>query len=206
MPESLTGQQSDSVNAAPHSARYVDVGLAEYNALRAELKDSQTRQANLLSLGLTGISALVGIALARDGSPSSSTLLLIVPPLAFIVSLLHLHESLEIRRIGAYIGGVLWPALQEATGFEPSWEKKHAEDVGKRGSLRGVWPGLLLGGTPFLLCAISIAALWMAHFSTRKEAWVEWAEWLIALSIVLLPLVFGITVLWRHRGRSRDGT
>jgi hypothetical protein len=83
------------------SARDIDVGLAEFNALRAEIISRTTAQNALVGIGLTAVGVIYGLALKKAGDDKS--LLLAVPPLAALASLLHASETYQVGRIGDYI-------------------------------------------------------------------------------------------------------
>jgi hypothetical protein len=68
----------------------MEVALAEYNALRAEMLNCRTTQSAFIGVGLTAIGALSVFAVA---DAKNRHLLLAVPALAFIVSVLHLAET-----------------------------------------------------------------------------------------------------------------
>jgi hypothetical protein len=150
--------------------RFIQVGLAEYNQLRAELIAAQNRQGTLVGIGLTAIGVIMTIALREAGD---HRLLLAVPPLGLVVTLLHLGEARRIIRIGRYIRLKLWPKLQAQSGYPESWEEEHSahikivhRDAPKRASIiiAKALRDLALESPPQLLFfGIGLAALVLAH-------------------------------------------
>ena len=111
------------------SARALDVSLAEFNALRAEILNRSTAQSALIGLGLTAIGVIFGVV-ASDGGDES--LLLAIPPLAMIVNLIYASETSRIAAIGKYIQLSLWPSLsRQVGGGIPSWEAHRMESISK---------------------------------------------------------------------------
>ena len=104
---------------APHPERAVDVALAEYNALRAEITAHLTTQAAVVGLGFTALGVVFGFVI-KEGA--SDELLLLIPPIALVAVLLHTAETYRIILVGAYIRDDLWPFLQREVGPVKSWE------------------------------------------------------------------------------------
>jgi hypothetical protein len=62
----------------PSPDRAVDVGLAEFETLRAEIVNHLSAQAAVVGLGLTGLGVIIGFSVKEGGS---ERLLLAIPPL-----------------------------------------------------------------------------------------------------------------------------
>ncbi len=184
-----------------HEARGVDVALAEFNALRTEIVGIRNTQAALVGVALTAIGALFTLGL-KDPDPGDERLLLAVPPLALIVSLLHLGESFRIHRLGDYIRDRIAVYLNDKTGYEPCWEKWHYERVRKLGTV--ISATVFDGAVTLLLVAASISALWYSGV-----AWNE-GTGLLALTATALsaiaPIVFAVTLKWRGTGKATVDT
>jgi hypothetical protein len=107
--------------AAPPGPKFaVDIALAEFNALRAEITTRMTAQAALVGVGLTALGVIVGFVVKENGDPR---LLLAIPPLAAGVNFLWAVENRQIGQLGRYIRIDLWQHLKAWTGIElPSWE------------------------------------------------------------------------------------
>jgi hypothetical protein len=102
------------------ATKAVDVMVAEFNALRAEIVARTNSQAALVGVGLTALGVIVGFVVKDK---ANERLLLALPPLAALVNLLWSIENRRVTLIGAYIREALWPRLQRYTGIDASWEK-----------------------------------------------------------------------------------
>jgi hypothetical protein len=184
-----------------HEARGVDVAIAEFNALRAEIVGIRNTQAALVGVALTAIGALFTLAL-KDPDPGDERLLLAVPPLGLIVSLLHLGESFRIHRLGDYIRDRIALYLHDKTGYDPSWERWHYE---RAWNLSTVMKATVFdGAVTLLLVAASISALWYSGV-----AWNERTA-LLALTATALsaiaPILFAVTLKSRGTGEATAPT
>jgi hypothetical protein len=70
----------------PAAEKAVDVALAEFNAFWDEIVGAFNKQATMLALGFAALGVLFSTALKNHGDPG---ILLIVPPLAAAISLMH---------------------------------------------------------------------------------------------------------------------
>jgi hypothetical protein len=139
----------------PYAGRDLDVEIAEFNALRAESVAQQTAQATLIGVGLTALGVVVGFAVRQGGDQH---LLLVVPPLAAVISLSHAGVTFRIVRIGAYIRNELWPDIQRRVGPIPSWQAHLAT---RRRGRNVIVQGLLVDGpgTTLLTVASGVATV-----------------------------------------------
>jgi hypothetical protein len=114
----------------------LDVALAEYNALRAEIVARITAVHAIVGLGLTAVGIVAGIALAKDGHRS---LLLVLPVVALLVNLLCTAENRAIIGAATFIRVDLWPHLTNYVGETPCWEtfvhERRAARLGPRNAL-----------------------------------------------------------------------
>jgi hypothetical protein len=116
---SSTGRE-DGTEDRPDHERAIQVALAEFAALRAEIMGRISTVATLIGIGLTSLGVVVGFAVKEDGDVR---LLLAVPPLAMLVNVLLSIEHRRITLAGAYIRGPLWTILRQHTGHQlPCWE------------------------------------------------------------------------------------
>jgi hypothetical protein len=116
---------------SPNPDRTVDVALAEYNALRAELLGHTTSQNTVLGLGLTAIGVVLGLGI---NAPGQRAILVVVPVVAGIVILVYWGLAYRIVVIGNYIEKILWPGLPASvTDVGRSWERSLA-------GLESRWP------------------------------------------------------------------
>jgi hypothetical protein len=134
------------------TGRSVDVALAEFNALRAELLAHANVQASLIALVVTAIGIVGGLVVKEDGDPR---LLLILPYLVAAAGIESSNRARTIALIGAYIRDKLWPHLEKQTpGSLPSWEARISDFRGlsnHRKPFRIYVPYLLLAGLPSFL-------------------------------------------------------
>jgi len=168
-------------NIAPQAAKSVDVALAEFTALRAEIVSVSTAQRALVGIGLTALGAIFGFALNAKGNEH---LLLAVPPLAALLSLLHAGESARAASIGAYIRDNLWRHIRHQVGTgQPSWEEHKAE---RRRSWTSVPRAIVIDGAATALFALaSVAALWMGY---DRSSLLWRADGVVTLVGVVVPI------------------
>jgi hypothetical protein len=95
------------------SASEVNVRLAEFQALRAEIERRSNAQQALLALNLTVSGSLAGIV-ASDGL--DQRLLIVVAFASATFGVLWLDNHLAIKELGIYIRDELWM-------WAPSWEQ-----------------------------------------------------------------------------------
>lgn len=180
----------------PSDARKVEVALAEFDALRAEILVRRGAQKSLVAIALTAYGVLFTFSLGSDGD---ERLLLLVPPLGFALCLLQLGESFHIHRIGRYIKGKLWPTLTELTGYQHSWEREHSKRFGV-----GPWVGAVLtdGLLPLLLAGGSLAAIvpydQIGGFEGDLE-WLKVVEYALMAATVAVAVAFAGFVAWTDR-------
>lgn len=161
----------------------VDVALAEFNALRAELTTHMTGQNTMIGLGVTAIGVVVGLAFGGSGDRQ---LLAIVPIVASVIILTYCGEAYRIVSIGRYIRDVLWPFLSERTHDRlPSWE----------GSLltseRG--PGSIVESPVIVM--FFVVGLITAFLADDIPVWIKALE----AAAVAASLLFGIVLIRRRR-------
>jgi hypothetical protein len=178
----------------------IDVAVAEFNVLRAEITQRTTGQAALTGVGLTALGVIFGFALEDKGD---IRLLVAVPLLAFFVSALHAAESSRVARIGDYIRDRLEPTLRTETGSNlPAWEK----GVGKRRREPSIWHRALLLDFPAtaLFCLASVGAqllIWNRDPDFEQVYVVAWALlWALTVLIGVLPFF----TVWRIKRNSED--
>ena len=183
----------------------VDVALEEFKALRAEILGHQQAQTTILSVALTAIAAIGGIAFAAKAADDQRLEILLALPLVLSgLGLAHLTHSYGQARIGKYIETQLWPALQSAlpedgslTKPTPSWEKQGKPPRGLRVAVTstGGWltflPGIMIFGAPSLAALIinSTYALHREHGAGLQQAW--WIDLVVTAASVVLLLLAG---------------
>jgi hypothetical protein len=175
--------------------RSVDVALAEFNALRAELVSHLTTQAGVVGLGLTALGVIVGFTVKEGGS---ERLLLAIPPLTLLVVLLHTAGSWRSNLLGNYIRKDLWPYLASRVGDErlPSWEH---EVAARQRPWKAVLMALIID---FPAMAIFIVASVVALFQVEGGSLLWFAGCLSVAGAVLVPLLVGHQI--RNSRRDAD--
>ena len=118
---------SEKVGNPADREKAVDVAIAEFGALRAEIVSHVTAQAALVGLALTAAGVIVGFTV-KEGA--DQRLLLAIPPLTLLVVLLHTAETFRAALIGRYIAVELWGDLEGRVGKLSSWEAKVAQPEG----------------------------------------------------------------------------
>jgi len=100
-------------------SRKVDIALAEFNTLRAEILGRLSAQNTLVGVCLTVTGVVFGVLLSRKGVSVQAALVL--PPIVSGLGLFYLYNARAQLIIGIYIRDHLWPRL-----YEPeeglSWE------------------------------------------------------------------------------------
>lgn len=88
------GGGSQQSEGSPGKDRVVDVALAEFNALRAEIVGHTTAQYAFVGVALTALGVILGLVIREGGD---GRLPLAVPPLTALVSLLHAAISYRLQ-------------------------------------------------------------------------------------------------------------
>ena len=105
--ESPFGQQDDSCNHFVHaepSAQWLTAALEEYKALRAEIVDSIQAQRQIMQIGITSLSVLIGLGLQRINPLLAVLLLMIlVPILAIFITAGALGELFRAARASSFL-------------------------------------------------------------------------------------------------------
>jgi hypothetical protein len=179
---------------AEREVRSVDVALAEFNALRAEIISHVNAQYALIGVGLTALGLIFSFVIKDHGNRH---LLLIVPPLAFLFSLLHAGATYRQLRLGRYIRNQLWPYVQSYTDATPSWESyieplRHGRGV--------VVDSVLTDGPPTALFLIASVAATIA--APNVDPLGRAAEWSVTALTVAAPIV--IAFLGSRVSESRE--
>jgi hypothetical protein len=104
----------------------INVALAEYTALHAEITNRISGQDTMLSLYMTTTAAIFGFALSGH---ADALILLVVPLLSAAARLLYHNHNLYIRLASAYINDQLRPLVTDCLG-EPrllGWHERSKE-------------------------------------------------------------------------------
>jgi hypothetical protein len=138
--------------------RIVDLVLAEFNALNAEISSATSSQQTLISLNITAQAAVAGLVVADKANPK---LLLVAAVLSCALGLVYLANATHIANIGSYIIEVLRPIVTEQTGegnllgWLPYYRAHYRVS---RLLYRGLMIGGLFSGFPF------VALVWVVPY------------------------------------------
>ena len=129
----------------------IDAALHEFDALRSLMAVRFQMLTGLLAGALTAVGIIAGLALGQHGNKH---LLLLIPPVASSVAIIHTEQRRRINLQGRYIRDRLWPYVQERVNADlPSWENYFEEKAGLLLVVYG--EGQSLG----LLLLVSVVAL-----------------------------------------------
>jgi hypothetical protein len=180
------------VDGAPEKAedpenreRAVDVAIAEYNALRAEIVSHVTAQAALVGLALTAAGVILGFAVKEGGD---QRLLLAIPPLTLLVVMLHTAENFRAALIGRYIATTLWPSLERQVGKLHSWEAGVLDR--RKQPLHLLLPEIFLLDVPAMAILILASGYALTQVGGKEALW--WIDWAVIGLSVLIPLGFAV--------------
>ncbi len=175
--------------------RAVDVAIAEFNALRAEIVSHVTAQAALVGLAITAAGVIVGFTV-KEGA--DQRLLLAIPPLTLLVVLLHTAETFRAALIGRYIAVELWEDLEGRVGKLSSWEAKVAERREK--PLLKLLPEIFLLDFPAMSLFILASGYALVQVGSGGALW--WIDCGAVLLAIFTPLGFALHI----RCESREAT
>lgn len=180
----------------PSADKAVDVLLAEFNALRAEMHSYISAQAALVGLGLTALGVITSLAVGNNGDDD---LLLAIPPLVALIVLAHTAETYRIATLGDYIREKLWPDLERRVGNIPSWEIHAVEQRPKRAVtvfLKAIgvdFPAMTL----FLLSSVIVLATAPGKWETL------WCIGLVATVVAIaVPVIVGRQIQTRKSAQA----
>jgi hypothetical protein len=127
-------QPSDDLDLSAADVETVKVALAEFTALRDEIRRRSDAQQFVVNVNVTAVTAIAAVVLANisrsageDDSPDE--LLFLVPFLTTALAVVWTDHHHAIGRIGAYIRLQLADLLRDATGEEEvmRWEEASAK-------------------------------------------------------------------------------
>jgi hypothetical protein len=177
----------------------LSVVLAEFNALRGEIKDRNSSAYTLLNINITATTAVAGFVLSGRAKP---ILLLILPLLSPALGMLFVDHSYNIDNLGSYIKSRLRPLATAAAGnslllgyedFVDEYEQKKF----LRFMPFGLPLTLLFAGPPF-------AAL-LFSWTELKDYW-AWALWVAGLLMFIAFIALWFKFLFApYRGRQEGG-
>lgn len=186
----------------------VDVVLAEYSALRAEILSCQQAQTGVFVAGITATAAVGAFSTSSGTAPTDGSkglvgvgILLLLPFVLSGLGLLYLDYVRRPAAIGKYIRTELWKMLERppACGQLPCWERyldKDRKQLSRRQYVLSVLPFLLVFFVPTVVVTVlGYFKLIDIDIDGFRGFWALW--WLD----VVLAVMLAISVLVTVRGR-----
>src|SRR5262245_60944942 len=176
----------------------LNVVLAEFNALRGEIKDRASAAYTLLNLNITATTAVAGFVLS---SKADAILLLILPLLSPALGMLFVDHSYNITNLGSYLNSRLRPLATAAAGDSRLLGYEEFVDQYEQNKLLRFLPL----GFPFMLlfAGFPCAAL-LFSWAELKESW-AWALWVAGvLMVICFIALWTAFIIAPYRGRQRD--
>jgi hypothetical protein len=190
-----TTRANDVTSDGPDHEHVIQVALAEFVALRAEIMGRTSSIAALVGIGLTALGVVVGFAVKNEGDVR---LLLAMPPLAMLVNLLLSIEHRRVVLAGAYIRGPLWGVLRQHISEQlPCWED---EVQRRRSGMASAISVLCDGALIAAFAAAAVTGLVAARHEVRGI--LEDAEWTMAVAAALLPIALALATRAETRAAS----
>jgi fatty acid desaturase len=178
-------------------AGLLNLTIAEFNALRGEIKDRSATAYTLLNINITATTGIAGFVLSGNASP---ILLLILPLLSPALGLLFVDHSYNIDNLGSYIKSRLRPLAVAAAG-DPS--VLGYEDFIDAYEQKKLWRFLPLGLPLTLLFAGPPFAGLMFSWDQLKDGW-AWALWIAGLLMFIAFVALWLKFLCSPYGDSKS--
>jgi hypothetical protein len=174
----------------------LNVVLAEFQALRGEIKDRASAAYTILNLNITATAAVAGFVLSDKADPR---LLLILPLLSPALGMLFVDHSYNIANLGNYINERLRPLAIAAAGDSRLLGYEEFVDKYEQNKLLRFLPlgfPLMLLFAGFPCAALVFSAMKLEH----AWAWALWAAGvLMVITYIALWTVFIIAPYRRQR-------
>jgi hypothetical protein len=169
------------------SDRSIVGAIAEFTALRSLMAVRFQLQVAIVSLGVTAVGLVAGLAYR---SVSDRGLLLLVPLIGSVTAALYCEQWARLRTAGFYIRDALWPYVQEISdprmpSYEMFWDQAAAKGVAHLGTIA---PPVLLVGLGWLALAES------AHSAVSSGSASMGVAWLAGLVLTAIALTYAFTV------------
>jgi hypothetical protein len=181
----------------------LQVTLAEFSVLRAEISKRSEAQNSLISLNITALGTVGGFVLSQR---ADLKLLLLLPILSPVLGILYLDHGTNIANIGRYIDERIKPVFSNLaqspsqTGYSPllleyeSFARKYEQRMLLRFLTFGIPIFTIFCGLPGI--ALIFTILQIRNFLT-------FSIWLIGFFFVLLYLWFWIALIFQPFFRAR---
>jgi hypothetical protein len=177
------------LNQRESVSKVVDVALAEFNALRAEINQRIAAEATLDGLNFTVSATVVGLVLAEKVGVN---VLVILPILYSGVKILAMQQNFVVIAAGKYIREQIAPLVREKLGDDRlfDWERFYAEDLARR---RYWWLSPVASLLIFPAFSVAIIVLVVPDL-TRP---LEWTAWLVGIVAITCQSIMAGRWTWR---------
>ena len=183
------------------SNHVIEILLSEFRALRDEIGSRVRTQQALVTINITGLATILGVAIS---SPEwwKPYLILVIPFFSCLLGLFYLHEGFVIATMGDYINNKIGQRLRKLTKDEElmEWESWLRKII--RGRLT---VAIALG---FALPAFFLLPSFIALASTffPSEGILHILLWIVGAFLFVLTLYLWIYVAkyWEKVGQSSD--
>jgi hypothetical protein len=177
----------------------VQVTLAEYAALRAEVDRRANVQWNILALQITSTGVIASLAISRA---VDIALLLVIPLLSYMLGSRYIIHEYHINLISTYIRDELWTKLHESLSWE-IWKKKKMESDPRAKRMLTTKGWRLLHPTRLAFEGVALLALVAGGVAIAYAWWTTVPKWDLALGLAFLWTIAGLATYILHRSFSR---
>jgi hypothetical protein len=188
--------------------RLIDVGLAEFSALRAEIAARARSQEQYMTLGLTAATTVGGLVVTHT---ATRPLLLVVVVVGPLLGLLFFDHATTVDELGDHIRQTIAPsvrgAVSELAGGEGTMSKSDLakllawEDEVLRSRRKAGWRGIVLG--PSLLPFVIIPAVAALFARDTHHAISPTAFWVLrTVGVGFIVLYFILWFRWVRKYRK----
>jgi hypothetical protein len=173
----------------------LNIAVAEFNAMRAEILSRSTAQQNLLNLTIVAVGAVGSVAFS---GASRQPVLLILPIVSCIFGMLYFDHGFAIGNIGRYIKDELAPAVRS----ESNWSHALAwEDFVRRiaSSQTRFRRSAVQFDIPILFAFLFVPVMISAYMATQLANTWLWLAWSVGVVAEMLTAAVGLgaTRHWR---------
>jgi hypothetical protein len=194
-----SGTLLDVPGAEPEPADRLNVALAEFNALRAEILSRSTSQQNLLNLTLVATGAIGSVAFSDT---ARQPVLLVVPIISCIFGMLYFDHGFAIGNIGRYIRDELTLAVRTESGWPHAlgWEDFVRRSMAPPSRFHR---GTVQFSIPILFAFLFIPTVISVYMATQLTNTWLWLAWSIGIIAEILTATIGLAVNRRWAASSR---
>lgn len=168
--------------------------LAEYNALKSEIKYRSQFQNNLLQIHVTVLIAIVGIAFSKI--VNYWIIFLLIPIESSIFGIWYFDHTITILEISTYLRTKLEPNVQVLSKYGMAWETEYKVGIGFKPLLRiiiSLAAVLVTFAGPVIIC-ILLFPFFYTGLQETNNSFETTATIVLAASDFVLFLVFWAVV------------